>query len=267
MMFYDTHAHLDFQDFAADLSAVLDRAHQAQVTRIVTVGTDFESSEHAVALADRYQSVFAVVGWHPGLAMAAPEDVRPLLSRLARHPKVVAIGETGLDYHRMGAGAPGSESANQREMEKQRQLFVQQLELAAEHGLNVVVHQREALQEVLDLMKPFRGRVRGQFHCFVGDKIDLDKTLAKDAVVSFTGILTFKNAAALRMTFAEVPVDSFMLETDCPYLAPEPFRGKRAEPAHLIETARVAADLKSMSVEALGQVTRATAERFFGELS
>ena len=265
-MFYDTHAHLDFPDFAGDLDAVLERAYAAGVTRIIAVGTDFTSSQQSIALAERHPAVFAVVGWHPSTAAQAPADFRPMFRALAGHPKVVALGETGLDNLSIRRRTADPVAAD-LERNKQRRLFVQHLELAAEFGLNVVVHQRDALDEALTIMEPFRDRVRGQFHCFVGDQPALTKVLAAGGVPSYTGILTFKNAAELRQTLAASPPDSFMLETDCPYLAPVPHRGKRCEPAHLIETAHAAAELLRTTTEELGRATCATAHKFFPKLS
>jgi TatD DNase family protein len=265
-MLYDTHAHLGFPDFRKDLPAVIDRALAAGVSRIITIGTDGRSSRRAVELADRHPAVFAAVGWHPCHADEAPADIRPLLRELAGHPRVVALGETGLDCHHLPSQRGGSAADDQRHVEKQRQLFAQHLELAAECGLNCVVHQREALDEVLEVMARSRGRVRGQFHCFVNDRIALQRVLALGSVVSFTGILTFKNAGAVRETLAATPPEAFMLETDCPYLAPVPYRGKRAEPAHVLATATVAAQVQGLSLEALAEATRATAHRFFPKL-
>lgn len=265
-VFFDTHAHLDFPDFADDLAAVLDRARAAGIERIVTIGTDFESSRRAVALAEAHPQIFAAVGWHPGHATAAPGDIRPGLRELARHPKVVAIGETGLDYHYLPSKDGGTAGDDDRHREKQARIFGQQLEVAADLGLNCVVHQRGALADVLALMQPYTGRVRGQFHCFVDDPAAMKQVLALDGVVSFTGILTFKNGVTVRETLAATPADRFMLETDCPYLAPVPYRGKRCEPAYVREIAAVAAEVRGLPLVELGALTCATARRFFPRL-
>ncbi len=266
--FFDTHAHLDFPDFAQDLAEVLTRAEAAGVRRIITIGTDLPSSARAVELAERHPQIFAVVGWHPSHASEAPSDIREPLRALAVHPKVVAIGETGLDYCRLPSKhGEGSVEDDLRHKEKQAALFEQQLEIAAETGLNCVVHQREAFQPVLDQMRPFAGRLRGVFHCFVNDVAEMRQVLALGCLVSFTGILTFKSAANVRATLAETPRDQFMLETDCPYLAPVPYRGKRCEPAHVRDTATVAAQVKGLSLEELSESTCATARRFFPKLT
>ncbi len=267
MNLYDTHAHLDDPAFAVDLPAVLTRAETAGVTRIITVGTDLESSRRAVALAGTYPNVYAAVGWHPGEATAAPADFRAELRALAKHPKVVAIGEIGLDYYRLPSGNGGTAAADASVKATQAAVFRQQLEVAAELGLNCVVHQRQALDDTLSLMQPFQGRLRGQFHCFVDDAESMRRVLAAGHVVSFTGIVTFKNAGSIRHTLAETPAGRFMLETDCPYLAPVPHRGRRGEPAFVVETATLAAALRGCSLDELSDTTSATARGFFPKLA
>jgi len=259
--FYDTHAHLDYPDFAADLEAVVERAAAAGVTRIIAIGTDLESSVRAVALTRQFDAVYAAVGWHPCQAAEAPADLRPALRELAGHPKVVAIGETGLDYSRVPDGAD-----NNCYKQKQASVFRQQMEVAAECGLNCVVHQRDALEDVLMQMQPFTDRVRGVFHCFVNDPQDMRRILATGSLVSFTGIVTFKNAQNVRETVAATPLDRMMLETDCPYLAPMPHRGKRCEPAYVKEIADVVAQVKGCSLEELSETTSAAARKFFPKL-
>lgn len=265
-MLYDTHAHLDYPEFAADLPGILTRAREAGVTRILAIGTDLASSRRAVELAGLHPVIHAVVGWHPGQVMEAPADIRPALRELAVHPKVVAIGETGLDFHRLPSTNGGTPQDDANLRTRQAELFAQQLEVAAECGLNCVIHQRGCLPEVLALMRPYVGRVRGQFHCFVDDPASMHQVLEIGGVVSFTGILTFKNGATVRETLAATPTDRFMLETDSPYLAPVPYRGKRCEPAYVRETAVVAAEVRSMSLEELGSITCRTAHQFFPKL-
>jgi TatD DNase family protein len=253
-MFYDTHAHLDYPDFAAELEQLVQRAREAGITRIISIGTDFESSARAIQLSERFENVFAVVGWHPNDAAAAP---------------VVAIGETGLDYYRLPGVGEGNISEEGKGIQrKQAQIFQQQLELAAEAGLNCVIHQRgRAFEDTLAMMRPFVGRVRGQFHCFAEDAAGLQRVLELGSVVSFTGILTFKNGQNIRDTLAATPLGQFMLETDCPFLAPIPYRGKRCEPAYVRDIAAVAAEVKGCSLAELSQATCAAAHDFFPKLS
>jgi TatD DNase family protein len=280
----ETHAHLDYPDFANDLEDVLRRATDAGVTRIITIGTSVESSRRAVALAEKYPNVFAAIGVHPTYAEDAGEDVTTPLRELAKSPRVVAIGETGLDYHHL----PSIELAKERKTQvfakalqtstedqieaqihdgayksKQTSLFQQQLDLAVDLGLNVVIHQRDAWSDTLDLMQPYTGKLRGVFHCFGGSLEQANEVLDRDHLVSFTGIVTFKNGAAVREVAAQVPLWKFMVETDCPYLAPVPFRGKRCEPAHTRIVAEAIATARGLPLEEVFETTTETAEKFF----
>lgn len=266
--FFDTHAHLDYPDFAAELPQVIERAHAAGITRIISIGTDLESSRRAVALAERFEGVFAVAGWHPTHALEAPDDLRPALRELVQHPKVVALGETGLDYYRLPSHQPGGTvEEDERYRRKQADIFRQQLEVAAGCGLNCVIHQRAALEDTLAMLQPFASRVRGQFHCFADDTAAMRRIVAMNSIVSFTGILTFKNGQNIRDTLAATPMGKFMLETDCPYLAPLPYRGKRCEPAHVKEIAAVAEQVKGCGLEELSAATCETAQEFFPKMS
>src|SRR5207237_7010046 len=167
-VFYDTHAHLDYPDFAEDLPQVIERAKAAGIMRIISIGTNLESSVQAVKLAERFSSVYAAVGWHPCHAPEAMEDVRPALRALARHPKVVAIGEVGLDYHHLPGEQPGRSDADDgRYKQKQDGIFRQMLEVAAEFGLNCVVYQRDEMEDVLAQMQQVAGEVGGVVSCFV----------------------------------------------------------------------------------------------------
>ncbi len=266
-IFYDTHAHLDYPDFADELPQVVARAEAAGITKIISIGTDLASSRRAIDLSERFENIFAVAGWHPGNALEAPDELRPALRELARHPKVVAIGETGLDYYRLPSHKPGGTTADDEHYKrKQAQIFQQQLEVAAELGLNCVVHQRSALEDTLMMMQPFAGRVRGQFHCFADDAAAMRRVLAMGSIVSFTGILTFKNGQNIRDVLAATPPGKFMLETDCPYLAPIPYRGKRCEPAYVKEIAETAATVHSCTLDELSAATCAMAHEFFPKL-
>ena len=279
--FYDTHAHLDFPDFASEVPEVICRAEAAGIKKIISIGIDLESSKRAVSLADEYPNVYAAVGWHPSYASKAPEDLRPALRELARHPKVVALGETGLDYYRLrkplsheAPQDPGFHRTpetvavqNQQYKEKQADLFRQHLEVAAETGLNCVIHQRESLEDILTQFEPFAARVRGVFHCFSESVPALHRSVALNSLVSFTGILTFKSGTNARDALAATPMGKFMLETDSPFLAPTPYRGKRCEPAYVKEIAEVAAHIKQCSGEELSAATCKTAEGFFRGLA
>jgi TatD DNase family protein len=254
--FYDTHAHLDYPEFEAELPQIIERAHAAGITKIISIGTDVESSKRAIKLAERFPSIHAAVGWHPSHVTEAPGDVRPALLELAKHPRVVAIGETGLDYYRLPTTHHGgSPDDDARYKQRQAELFCQQLEVATEAGLNCVIHQRgDCFGDTLALLEPFASRLRAVFHCFAGDAA---------AIVSFTGIVTFKNGQNVRDTVAATPLDKFMLETDCPYLAPVPYRGKRCEPVHVKEISETVAKVKGCSLDELSAATCGTAEDFF----
>jgi TatD DNase family protein len=266
--FYDTHAHLDYPDFADELPQVVERATTAGIIKIISIATDLDSSRRALKIAEQFSNVFAVVGWHPSDALEAPEDLRPALRELARHPKVVALGETGLDYYRLPSQKPGSGPEDDaRFKRKQADLFQQHLEVAAELGLNVVIHQRDCLEDTLAQFEPFSGRLRGVFHCFANDAATMRRILNLNSLVSFTGILTFKNGQNIRDTLAATPMEGFMLETDSPFLAPVPYRGKRCEPAYVKEISQIAAQVKGCSLEELSATTCANAQKFFKGLS
>jgi TatD DNase family protein len=268
-VFYDTHAHLDYPEFEADFPQLLERAQAAGITRIISIGTDLESSSRAIRLAEQHDCIYAVAGWHPSNASEAPDDIRPALRKLAKHPKVVALGETGLDYYRLPSSQGlGTTAHDEIYKQKQAAIFQQQLEVAAEAGLNCVIHQRgDCFEDTLAMMKPFTDRVRGVFHCFAGDTAAMQRVLAMNSIVSFTGIVTFKNGQNVRDTVAATPLGKFMLETDCPYLAPIPYRGKRCEPAYVREIATCIATVKECSLEQLSDETCKTAKGFFPRIA
>src|SRR3954453_4706665 len=282
-MLIDTHAHLDFPDFANDLEDVLRRAEEADVRRVITIGTSIESSRSAIELAERYSSVYAAIGVHPSQAEEAEDDVITPLRDLAKHPRVVAIGETGLDYHHLPSEGVAKEDQVQvmtalrtetdEEIEaqirdganksKQTSLFQQQLDLAVELGFNVVIHQRDAWEDTLEVLRPYTGKLRGVFHCFGGSLHQANEVLNLEHLVSFTGIVTFKNGLAVRNVAAEIPLWKFMVETDCPYLAPTPFRGQRCEPAYARIVAEAIAAARGVSLKEIAEATTETAEKFF----
>ncbi|MGH8048545.1 MAG: TatD family hydrolase [Chthoniobacterales bacterium] len=279
-MLIDTHAHLDYPDFADDLDAIIGRAEEAGVTRIITIGTGIESSRRAISLAEKYPNVFAVVGVHPTNVQDEPGDFLPALRELAQHPKVAAIGETGLDYHHPPSEQLTSSpviAALQAEVSEdtraaimdgayraaQADAFRVQLELAAELGLNVVIHQRDAWSDTVEQLRPYTGKLRGVFHCFGNLPEQAAEVAAMGHLVSFTGIITFKNASLVREVAAGVAPDGYMVETDCPYLAPVPYRGKRCEPAHTRLVAEKIAEIRGATLEEIAASTTRTAESFF----
>jgi TatD DNase family protein len=282
MNLIETHAHLDYPDYAPDLEGVIARAAEAGVTRIISIGTGLESSRRAVALAERFPNVHAVVGIHPTNVTEEGLDFLPALGELARHPKVVAIGETGIDYHHVPEELQSPKVADvdsallaQSHGDQERLIaegawksaqadaFRMQLDLALELGLNVVIHQRSAWMDTLEVLRPYTGNLRGVFHCFGGTPEEAAEVAALGHLVSFTGIITFKNAEQVRLTAAAVSADGYMVETDCPYLAPVPYRGKRAEPAHTRLVAEKIAEVRGITLEEVAKATTLTAEGFF----
>ena len=266
--FYDTHAHLDYPDFTGDFPQILERAAVAGITRLISIGTDLESSRRAIALAEAHECIYAVAGWHPNDAMDAPDDIRPALRKFAKHPKVVALGETGLDYYRLPSTKGGTTTEDEPFKRKQAAIFLQHLEVAAETGLNCVIHQRgDCFADTLAILQPFANRVRGQFHCFAGTVAEMQRVLAMNSIVSFTGIATFKNGQNVRDVIAATPLGKFMLETDCPFLAPIPYRGKRCEPAYVKEISETVAQVKGCTLDELSRATCTTAHEFFQRLA
>jgi len=264
-MLIDTHAHLDYPDYAADLDAVVARSIEAGVTRILSIGTGLASSRRAVGLAERYPNVFAVVGIHPTNVLDEPDDFLPELRAIARHPKVAAIGETGLDYHYFPgeqAKAPGAD-LDPAYKAAQAAAFIKQLGLANELGLNVVIHQRDAWEDTLRILDESAAEARGVFHCFGGSPRQAAEVIDRGHLVSFTGIITFKNAPVVRETAAVIPLDCLMVETDCPYLAPVPHRGKRCEPAYTRFVAEKIAEVRGVPLEEIAAATTRNAEGFF----
>lgn len=280
----DTHAHLDFPEFEGQLDAVIARAREAGVHRIITIGIGRESCRKSIAIAEKYDHVFAVVGLHPcNVLDPGAMDFLEELPALARHPKVVALGETGMDYHHL----PSRELAGRKEESvftalqagtaegmqaeiadgamkaAQAEAFKAQLDLAVELGRNVVIHQRDAWDDTLDLLRPYAGKLRGVFHCFGGTPEAAAELAAMGHLVSFTGIVTFKNAALVQETAQAVAPDGYMVETDCPYLAPVPFRGKTCEPAHVRLIAEKIAELRMEPLEKVAAHTEHAAHEFF----
>jgi len=268
MSLIETHAHLDHPKFAEDLPAVIQRAHDAGVARIISIGTGLESSRRVVALAESIPSVFAAVGVHPTDVMEEKESFVNELRQLAQHPKVVALGEVGIDYFHLPKENMSSAEINLWK-KGQAMAFQQQLDLAVSLGLNVIIHQRDVTgsaaswKEVLRILKPYTGKLRAVFHCFGGTPAQAEEIIALGHLVSFTGIVTFKNAPIVRETAAVIPATAYMVETDCPYLAPDPYRGQRAEPWHTRLVAEKIAEVRGLSLEEVAAMTTQTAENFF----
>ena len=256
-MLIDTHTHLDDTRYDEDREAMIARAREAGVDTFITIGCDLATSKAAVELADRYPFVYASIGVHPHEVRHIDDSWYDEFRRLARHPKVVAFGEIGLDYH-----------YNHSPPKQQRERFREQILLARELKLPVVIHTREAQEDTIAILKDeLASDVGGVFHCFTGDA-----WLAKDGLdlgfhLSFSGVVTFQNATMLREIVKTVPMDRLLIETDCPYLTPAPHRGKRNEPAYVRLVAETIASVKSaaspVSVDEIGRLTSANARRLF----
>jgi len=252
-MLIDSHAHLDMKDFEEDLTAVLTRALKAGVHRIITVGIDLPSSRRAVRLAEDYPFLFATVGCHPHNADKISRDDLDQMVELASNPKVVAWGEIGLDFFRNRSGR-----------KDQIRAFERQLEIASSLDLPVVIHDRDAHEDVLSCIKAMGDkRPRGVIHCFSGDTVLARVFLSLGYHISLPGIITFPKAETAREVARMVPLERMLLETDAPYLAPVPRRGRRNEPALLIHTAREVARLKEISLEDAARTTSIAARRLF----
>jgi TatD DNase family protein len=250
-MLIDSHCHLDFPDFGTELDAVVARARAAGIARMVTISTRVRRHAQVLAIAERFADVFCSVGTHPHYAHEELDITAVELVARTRHPKVVAIGEAGLDYHYDNSPRAAQERG-----------FRTHIAAARESGLPLVIHSREADADTARILEEETGK--GAFpavlHCFTGSRELAQRAVALGLFVSFTGIVTFKNSGALRAIAAELPADRVLIETDAPYLAPGPFRGKRNEPAYVVEVAKVLAEVRGVSLE---EIARITTENFF----
>lgn len=250
-MLVDSHCHLDFPDFAAELDAVVARARAAGIGRMVSISTRVKKHAQIIAITEKYADVFCSVGTHPHHAAEEPEIDAATLVAIAKHPKIVAIGEAGLDYH-----------YDKSPRDIQAKSFRQHIEAARQTGLPLVIHSREADADMATLLKEEMGRgpFKAVLHCYTGGRELAMKAIGLGLSISFTGILTFKKSDALRSLAAELPADRIMVETDAPYLAPGKHRGKRNEPSFVVEVAKTLAETRGVSLE---EISRQTTENFF----
>ena len=255
MELIDTHAHLDDEKFAHDRAAVVERALAAGVVKIITMGDSLDSSARSVALAERFEPVYAAVGIHPEEAqpMTAATDDR--LAAWAAQEKVVAIGEIGLDYYW---------EKDEEKRALQRAIFVRQLDLARQLRLPVCIHDREAHGDMMKILKTEGRGLRGVLHCYSGSWEMAAELLKGDWYFGIDGPLTYKNAAKLPEIVQRLPAERILVETDSPYLSPMPFRGKRNEPAHVLYVAKKAAELRGESLEAFARATRENTRDLYG---
>ena len=253
-MLIDSHCHLDMKDFDKDREAVIRRAQKDGIVHMMSIGIDVKSSQSAIDLARRYEFISATVGCHPHDAdECGPEDLK-MLSRMAAEPEVVAWGEIGLDFYR-----------NYSEKENQRKIFQAQLELAQRAELPVIIHDRDAHEEVYaTLEKMGKGERKGIIHCFSGDRDLADAFIALGYYISIPGTVTYKKAIQIKEVVAAIPLDRMLVETDAPFLAPVPRRGKRNEPSLVTHTAREIAKLRDIPFETVAEQTTRNARTIFG---
>ena len=249
---FDSHAHYDDERFDADRDALLERIHREGVEYIMTIGADLPTSHAACMLAERYDFVYFAAGIHPEQAGDAPEDWLTELKELAVHPKCRAVGEIGLDYY----------WAENPPKERQQELFRQQVLLAKELGLPVIIHDREAHADTLEVLRELRPQ--GVLHCFSGSAEMARVAAALGMYMGFTGAVTFKNARKAPQAAAAVPDDRLLIETDCPYMAPEPYRGKRCDSSMLPRVAERLAEIRGCTAEEIVEMTCRNAKRLFG---
>lgn len=255
MELIDTHAHLDDEKFAHDRAAVIERARESGVVKIITMGDSLDSSARSVALAEKFELVYAAVGIHPEEAQPMTAATDEQIAAWAAQEKVVAIGEIGLDYY-------WEKDEERRAL--QRAIFVRQLDLARQLKLPVCIHDREAHGDMMKILKTEGRGLRGVLHCYSGSWEMATELLKGDWYFGVDGPLTYKNAAKLPEIVQRLPAERILIETDSPYLSPMPFRGKRNEPAHVLYIAKKAAELRGESLEAFARATRENTRELYG---
>lgn len=252
-MFIDTHVHLNADQYDEDLQQVIDRALQADVQKMVVVGFDRKTIERAIRLAEEYPFIYAVVGWHPVDAIDCTDEDLKWIEELAAHEKVVGIGEMGLDYY-----------WDKSPKDIQQTLFRKQIRLAQKVNLPIIIHNREATEDVVRILKEEDAYLTGGImHCFGGSVETARQCIDMNFMISLGGPVTFKNAKKPKEVATEIPLEHLLIETDAPYLAPHPHRGKRNEPALVTLVAEEIARLKGLSIEQVAEATTNNAEQFF----
>lgn len=252
-MFVDTHVHLNADQYDEDLQEVIDRALENNVTKMIVIGFDRKTIERAIALAEQYDFIYAVVGWHPVDAIDCTEEDLRWIEELAAHGKVVGIGETGLDYH-----------WDKSPRDIQQEVFRKQIRLAKKVKLPIIIHNREATEDVLRILREEGAEeVGGVMHCFGGSVETARESIAMNFMISLGGPVTFKNAKKPKEVAEAISLDHLLIETDAPYLAPHPYRGKRNEPSYVPLVAEEIARLKGISIEEVAAATTKNAEQFF----
>ncbi|MFP3669309.1 MULTISPECIES: TatD family hydrolase [Priestia] len=253
-MLFDTHVHLNAEQYEDDLQEVINRALEKGVQNMVVVGFDEPTIKKAIQIAETYDFIYASVGWHPVDAIDMTDEHLAWIEELAQHPKVVALGEMGLDYH-----------WDKSPKEVQKDVFRRQIRLARKVKLPIIIHNRDATEDVVTILKEEHvEEVGGIMHCFTGSIEVAKQCMDMNMYISFGGPVTFKNAKKPKEVAAELPLDKLLIETDCPYLTPHPFRGKRNEPGYVSYVAEQIAELKGITYEELADITTANAKKLFG---
>ncbi|MFJ7941434.1 TatD family hydrolase [Peribacillus sp. NPDC096622] len=253
-MLFDTHVHVNAEQFNEDLEDVIERAKEAGVNNMVVVGFDRPTIIRAMELIETYDFMYAAVGWHPVDAIDMTEEDLQWIEELSNHPKVVAIGEMGLDYH-----------WDKSPKDVQMEVFRKQIRLAKKVGLPIIIHNREATADIVNILKEEEAsRVGGIMHCFSGSAETALECINMNFYISLGGPVTFKNAKKPKEVAAAVPLDRLLIETDCPYLAPHPYRGKRNEPSYVKLVAEQIAEIKQLTIEEVSQATTENAKKLFG---
>ncbi len=252
-LLFDTHVHLNAEQYDEDVKEVIERAQEAGVKNMVVVGFDRPTIEKAIALVEEYDFLYASVGWHPVDAIDMTDEDLVWIEELASHPKVVALGEMGLDYH-----------WDKSPKDVQKEVFRKQIQLARKVKLPIIIHNREATQDIVEVLKEEKAEeVGGIMHCFSGSVETARECVDMNFYISLGGPVTFKNAKKPKEVAEAVPLDKLLIETDCPYLAPHPYRGKRNEPAYVKLVAEQIAELKGVSYEEIAQATTENAFELF----
>lgn len=253
-MLFDTHAHLNADQYNEDLNEVMERAHEAGVSNIVVVGFDRITITRAMELAEAHDFIYACVGWHPVDAIDMTDEDLEWIEELASHPKVVALGEMGLDYH-----------WDKSPHDIQKEVFRRQIRLAKKVKLPIVIHNRDATSDIVDILKEEgAAEVGGIMHCYSGSVEVAKQCLEMNFYISLGGPVTFKNAKKPKEVALEIPLDKLLIETDCPYLTPHPYRGQRNEPSYVKLVAEQIAEIKGMTLKEIAQATSDNAKRIFG---
>ncbi|WP_404450792.1 TatD family hydrolase [Virgibacillus necropolis] len=252
-MLFDTHVHLNARQFEEDREEVIKRAFDAGVTQMVVVGFDRETIPLAIEIAEQHDTIYAAVGWHPVDAIDMTEGDLAWIEELSAHPKVVAIGEMGLDYH-----------WDKSPKDIQKEVFRKQIRLAKKINMPIIIHNREATEDIIEILQEESAKeIGGIMHCYNDSVAYLQACLDMNFYISLGGPVTFKNATDPKEVAVEVPLDRILVETDAPFLAPHPNRGKRNEPSYVTLVAEKIAELRRISVEELSEITTENARRFF----